>query len=110
MSQINLARELLETYRKHGWELRRVLASPDHRAELQKVVVETQDVIFQDATINALWFSRPSHSDREAWELRLVSENPYALFQTFEADETEELREDARMEMEAQMRERLAGS
>jgi hypothetical protein len=52
-----------------------------------------------------LWFSRPSHNDREAWELRLLAQTQYALFETFEADETEEERDDLRLEMEAQLRE-----
>ena len=48
---------------------------------------------------------RPSAKDREAWELRLVAETPYALFEAFEADETEEQREEVRQEMEARLRE-----
>ena len=47
---------------------------------------------------------RPSHQQREAWELRLLSETQYALFETFEADETEEQREEMRQEMEARLR------
>ena len=52
----------------------------------------------------ALWFARPSHADREAWELRLIAEQQYALFEAFEADESEEDREEARLEMENRMR------
>jgi hypothetical protein len=61
----------------------------------------------QEATIDALWFSRASHAQREAWELRLVAENPYALFETFAVDESEEEREAVRREMEARMRDYL---
>lgn len=57
------------------------------------------------ADFDALWFARPSHGNREAWELRLISETPYALFEAFEADESEEDREAARLEMENLMRE-----
>ena len=57
-----------------------------------------------DAEFDALWFARPSHAGREAWELRLVAEQRYALFEAFEADETEEDREEARLEMENKMR------
>jgi hypothetical protein len=46
--------------------------------------------------------------NREAWELRLISETPYALFEAFEEDETEEQREEVRREMEARMREYTA--
>ena len=57
-----------------------------------------------EALFDALWFSRNSTKDREAWELRLVAETPYALFEAFEPDETEEQREEVRLEMEARMR------
>lgn len=104
----NLTREILERYRKHGWELRGVLAGP----ELQSIALSLRSefgeaVSVQESTLNALWFSRSSQDNREAWELRLISENPYALFETFESDETEDLREEARIEMEARMREKL---
>ncbi len=62
------------------------------------------------AEFDALWFARPSHEGREAWELRLVAEQPYALFEAFEADETEAEREEARLEMENKMREQVAQS
>ena len=58
----------------------------------------------RESEIEALWFARPSHGGREAWELRLIAEQPYALFEAFEADESEEDREDARCEMENKMR------
>jgi len=75
--------------------------APETRAEL---VVQ---VPIKEAEFDALWFSRPSHNGREAWELRLLAQTQYALFETFEADETEEEREDLRLEMEARMREYL---
>jgi len=61
----------------------------------------------REASFDALWFSRPSHEKREAWELRLISEQAYALFEVFEADESEEDREGARKEMENRMREHV---
>ena len=91
--------ELSTIYRKHGWQLRSVLLRPETRAEL---VVQ---VPVKEAEFDALWFSRPSHNGREAWELRLLAQTQYALFETFEADETEEDRDDLRLEMEARMRE-----
>lgn len=96
--------EIVGVYSKHGWQLRRVLLRPETRAQFdQKMVGEQVSVI--EGTIDALWFSRPSHSGREAWELRALSENPYALFETFEADETPEEREEMLLEMENRMRE-----
>jgi len=81
--------------------LRRVLLRPETHAEL------SVEVPVKEAEFDALWFSRPSHKDREAWELRLLAQTQYALFETFEADETDEEREDLRVEMEARMREYL---
>jgi hypothetical protein len=101
MNNADLFMELTATYRKHGWQLRRALLRPETRAEL------SIDVPVKDAEFDALWFSRPSHNDREAWELRLLAQTQYALFETFEPDETEEDRDDLRLEMEARMREYL---
>jgi hypothetical protein len=108
MNQIDRLFEIVTTYRKFGWSLRRVLLTPETASSCS----EREQALFADttvvgSTIDALWFSRPSHEKREAWELRLVSETAYALFETFESDETEEQREELRQEMEARMREVL---
>ena len=96
--------EIVGVYSKYGWQLRRVLLRPETRAQFdQKMVGEQVSVI--EGTIDALWFSRPSHSGREAWELRALSENPYALFETFEADESQEQRDEMLQEMENRLRE-----
>ena len=105
MKTDELIEEILALYQKHGWELRRVLLRPESRAGCETERLPLGGVETEEATIDALWFSRPSHQGREAWELRLIAENPYALFETFEADELEEEREDMRREMEARMRE-----
>jgi hypothetical protein len=101
MSSADLFMELTATYRKHGWQLRSVLLQPETRAEL------SVEVPVKEAEFDALWFSRPSHNAREAWELRLLAQTQYALFETFEADETEEERDDLRLEMEARLRDYL---
>jgi hypothetical protein len=107
MKMSEVINEIVVVYLKHGWELRRVLLRPESRTELETWVSALDGVAPEEAELDALWFSRPSHEKREAWELRLVAENPYALFETFEADESEEEREDMRREMEARMREYL---
>ncbi len=66
-----------------------------------------EGVPVQMSAVDAIWFARPSHAGREAWELRLVAETPYALFEVFEADEADEDREDVRREMEARLIERM---
>lgn len=92
-------------YQKHGWEMKRLLIRPETRDELVKDEMSFAGISVEESSLDALWFSRPSHYNREAWELRLVAESNYALFETFEVDESEEAREDVRREMEARMRE-----
>ena len=105
MKNAGLFMELLATYRKHGWQLRGVLLQPATRSELDAQESELlKEIAVREAEVDALWFSRPSHQNREAWELRLLAQTPYALFETFEPDETEEERDDVKREMEAHMR------
>jgi len=98
--------ETVATYRKHGWELRSALLQPPTHAEFDEQEIELlKGVIVRESPVDALWFSRPSHQQREAWELRLLAQTPYALFETFEQDELEEDRDDVKREMEARLRE-----
>ena len=101
MNNADLFGELVATYRKHGWELRSALLQPGTFAEIQSLIGELP---VKEADVDALWFSRPSHQNREAWELRLLAQTQYALFEAFEPDETDEQRDEARMEMEARLR------
>ena len=107
---IELAQQILATYEKHGWKLRRLLLRGSTGNEKQQISEKFRPTAIVAAEIDALWFVRESQVGREAWELRLISEQPYALFETFEADETEEDREDARREMENRMREYALGA
>lgn len=105
MKYRDLIEEIVGTYQKHGWQLRRVLLRPGTRAELEADLPKLAGAQAEEASVDALWFSRASHEGREAWELRLLAENPFALFETFEKDEAEEEREEMRREMEARLRE-----
>jgi len=106
MKKTDLFTELVATYAKHGWQLKSVLMQPSTRADIIADDATLFDSIrIEEASVDALWFSRPSHQRREAWELRLMAEAQYALFETFEVDETEEEREEMRREMEARLRE-----
>ena len=114
MNYRDLIKEIVNTYQQHGWELQRVLLRPETRAELSAQPASDSfslhDMRLKEAQVDGLWFSRPSHEQREAWELRLLAENPFALFETFEVDETEEQREEVRREMEARLREYVGKS
>lgn len=106
MTSADLIREIVANYQRHGWQLRRILL----RAESRKELGEATLGLFEDAEVlasdmDALWFARQSHEGREAWELRLVAEQAYALFEAFEKDEPEEARADVRREMEDRLRE-----
>ena len=108
VTKSDIAAEILGLYQKHGWQLRRVLLTADSRDQFEPSS-PFADVNVSESSIDAMWFSRPSH-DGEAWELRLLSEQQFALFEKFEKDETEEQRDEARNEMEARMRDYLTKS
>jgi hypothetical protein len=109
MRQLDQFRETYATYRKYGWQLARVMMRSETLAELKSTTggEEFESLPAREFSIDAMWFVRPAEGGREAWELRLVGESPYALFELFEPDEAEEDREDVRREMEAKMRERM---
>ena len=110
MSQLRKFEETLAQYRRHGWRLARVLARPGTFAGAGGEGGEGagfEGASVAESEVDAMWFARPSAEGREAWELRLVGETPYALFELFEPDEDEEDREDVRREMEARLAERV---
>jgi hypothetical protein len=111
MNQFARIDEIIAAYRRHEWRLERVLLRRETREELTEGEGRLfEETIVKEAPFDALWFARPSHAGREAWELRLVGETPYALFETFEADEAEEEREEVRREMEARLKDYTARS
>ena len=105
MDKIQQCTEIINTYSKYGWRLKRVLLCPETLATAPHISSELfRETEIKEATIDALWFARPSPPDREAWELRLVAATPYAIFEAFEADEAEVDREEVRLEIEARLR------
>ena len=102
--------ELVATYGKYGWELRSALLQPATLAELRSQEAQLLNPVdVRGSPVDALWFSRPSSHNRVAWELRLLEQTQYALFEAFEPDETEIEREEVRLEMEARLREHVLG-
>jgi hypothetical protein len=115
MSRLKKFHDVLAMYGKHGWRLVRVLARAETLEELRGPAGDESNdaatfegVGVVESETDAMWFTRPAQGGREAWELRLVGETPYALFELFEPDEAEEEREDVRREMEARLREHAA--
>ncbi len=105
MSRLKKFQEILAQYRRHGWRLVRVLARPETLAEMRGAgdAAAFEGAPADESDVDALWFTRPSSEGGEAWELRLVGDTPYALFELFEPDEAEEDRQDVRREMEARL-------
>lgn len=103
MNESELIREIVRTYEKHGWQLRRVLLLEKLRRELSDFV--SKEASIETAEINALWFARSS-AGGEAWELRAVSPQPFALFEVFTKNTSEAERESKRREMENRLKER----
>ena len=97
--------EILALYKKHGWILRRVLLSDALKATLAD---RTENLFgaaeIRSSEIDAVWFSRKSKPDQEAWELRRLSEAPFALFETFDSDDDEEIRDETLGEVEERLK------
>lgn len=101
METKRLPSEIIATYQKHGWKLKRVLLRTKTQEQLG--VDAFEGIPIEEAEIDGLWFTRPSFSDRQAWELRLLAETTYALFETFAADEPADRQNEIRREMEQRL-------
>lgn len=79
--------KIIALYAQHGWTLRRVLLSEP----LRKSLLNANASIFSDAEVtmselDAAWFSRSSRADCTAWEIRHLSETPFALVEVIDDD------------------------
>lgn len=97
--------EIISLYKKHGWNLRRVLLS----SNLARGLGDGAYGIFGDAKIvesdiDAAWFSRSARPGNETWELRRLSNEPFALCEVFSEEDEEETREEVMYEMESKLR------
>jgi hypothetical protein len=100
--------EIVQTYCKHGWVLRRVLLSAELRRRLGRGIIDLfGDAPVSDSDIDAAWFSRPPKQSALAWEIRHLSESPYALLEVL--DENEPDFERALEKLESRLRENVTG-
>ena len=83
MINANAVAEIIATYQKHGWILRRVLLSDESRAVLGASV---NGIPVTGSNIDAAWFSRPPKSGRVAWEVRYLGDVPFALLENIEEE------------------------
>ena len=87
MNYRSLIEEIVASYSKHGWTLRRVLLRSATQRELGATGSEFGDgVSVNEAEVDALWFSRQSQPDSEAWELRRLTGSPFALVAVISSD------------------------
>lgn len=111
MIKAEAIREILLLYKKHGWSLRRVLLSEKLKDNLSASVKTLfGDVEIVPAETDAAWFSRASGKVRIAWELRHLSETPFAVFESFEKETTEEIIRNKLLETEKHLKNRLIKS
>ena len=79
--------EVLATYKKHGWVLRRVLLSPGLKAQIgDEAETLVPGVEIRNSDLDAAWFSRQSRKDSVAWELRRLGPLPFALVEVVDAE------------------------
>lgn len=97
-------KEIVALYAKHGWTLRRVLLSERLQENLSTDVADIfGDVVVARSELDAVWFSRTSRPDCTAWEIRHLSENPFALVEVIDNDTDAEEAEQMFRKVEAKM-------
>lgn len=110
MEELLIMPEILGFYQKFGWRLDSILLVPPAFAAVDE---ETRRLLggapIIEAEVSAAWFTRPSTNFLEAWELRLLSAQQFAVFETFPADLPLEELDDARSEMEVRLIEYVTG-
>lgn len=74
---------MLGQYERNGWVLRRVLLTPEQSREFE-ALSGFSGPVQTSAGIDALWFSRARADGRVAWEIRHLSDVPYALVEVLE--------------------------
>ena len=79
--------EIISQYKKHGWILRRALLSEESKNVLADFASEIECDV---SDFDALWFSRRSNPESEAWELRRLTGSPFALVAVVPTDATSE--------------------
>lgn len=75
--------EIVATYERHGWLLRRVLLSAETR---KRLTAFPTDVDIIDSDIDVAWFSRPPKAGEISWEIRSLGATPFALVEFVDED------------------------
>lgn len=98
--------EIIALYSKHGWTLRRVLLSERLRSSLSPDTLQMfSSAVIEDSRLDAAWFSRSSQAGRTAWEIRHLSETPFAFVVVIDDGSDDEQAEELRRDAEERMME-----
>jgi hypothetical protein len=101
-------REILSQYKRFGWQLERVLLTPDLKKSLgESIATLFENVSVVESDLDAAWFSRPAVNGRIALELRSLTNSPFALLDSSGPAAGESELAEIFSRVEDQMRERL---
>ena len=90
MLNANGVAEIIATYQKHGWLLRRVLLTKESKNSLgpeNRALPSDTEIV--DSPIDAAWFSRPPATGGVAWEIRYLGDVPFALLEKVDENDPE---------------------
>jgi hypothetical protein len=103
MTDFSTVREIIAQYEKHGWIPRRALLSEESKHLLSQSL---GDIEIETSDLDALWFSRRSKPDSEAWELRRLTGSPFALIAIISSEMSSEEIEATLEQVADEMREK----
>lgn len=98
--------EIIRQYERNGWGLRRVLITPARSGEFSSLSALGVPVNAA-AELDALWFSRARADGRVAWEIRHLSDLPYAIVEVLDGMIDDDNLEKALSSAEQKMKEAL---
>lgn len=83
MIKLQEIKEILETYKKYGWRLQKILLSNELKNELSAAEIKlfSSGVKVSNSKTDGALFSRSSKNSKQAWELRHLHLNPFAIFE-----------------------------
>jgi len=82
--------EIIATYGKYGWILRRVLLTDQTKKKIQdRASTLFGDAPISRAEIDAAWFSRSPVPGGVSWELRYLGDIPFALLEKMDEQDPE---------------------
>jgi hypothetical protein len=94
--------QIIDQYKKHGWNLSRVLLSASSRNSIDAGVFGHAPIIESD--LDAAWFTRSSTPGHITWELRALSGTPFAVLEVFDVFTADDEREERLKAVEQRLR------